>query len=115
MEQMLTFCEISKRILNCMPPKTTYSSSQSARTICSLSPFFTAYFSVFLFCFHMQKYISSLEKHFTATSAIAVEVAVLLYLCQLALFLPGLISTTAQHFWKSLQFLLSHIVQNSAC
>lgn len=114
MEQMIMFCEISKRILNYMASKTTYSSVSLQRTICSLSPFFTAYFSVFLFYFHMQKYISSLEKHFTTTTVLAVEVAVLLYLRQLALFLPGLISTTAQRFWKSLQFLLSHIVQNSA-
>lgn len=88
MEQMLMFCEISKRILNYMASKTTYSSVSLQRTICSLSPFFTAYFSVFLFYFHMQKYISSLEKHFTTTTVLAVEVAVLLYLRQLALFSP---------------------------
>lgn len=105
---MPVFSETNKCIFNYMSKNLYIVLINLQMTICQLSPFFISNFSfsILLLSFPMQKYITCLAKCFLATTALAIEVATLMYDLfpwQIVLFLPEMASTTAPNFPKPLQ------------
>lgn len=116
---MPVFSETNKCIFNYMSKNLYIVLINLQMTICQLSPFFISNFSfsILLLSFPMQKYITCLAKCFLATTALAIEVATLMYDLfpwQIVLFLPEMASATAPNFPKPLQFLFLHIIQDLA-
>lgn len=113
---MLLFSETSKCIFNYMSKKLYVTLVNLHIRICQLSAFFFSA-SIFLRSFPMQKYMSYLAEHFVTQLPLWLKwqhkCIYDLFPWQIPLFLSEEASKTAQNFEKSLQFLLSYIIQDT--